>query len=36
MEIFQIIVSSGMAGWGYPIRTSGRSEYVMISLQKKG
>lgn len=35
-EGFQIIVSSGMAGWGYPIRTSGRSEYVMISLQKKG
>ncbi len=35
MESFQIIVSSGMAGWGYPIRTSGRSEYVMISLQRK-
>ena len=29
---FQVIVSSGMAGWGYPIRTGKHSEYVMIDL----
>lgn len=34
MEGFQVIVSSGMAGWGYTIRTSGRSEYVMISVKE--
>lgn len=30
----QAIVSSGMAGWGYPIRTSERCEYVMIDILK--
>ena len=29
---FQVIVSSGMAGWGYPIRTGKHSEYVVIDL----
>ncbi|MDO5425943.1 MAG: metallophosphoesterase [Eubacteriales bacterium] len=28
------IVSSGIAGWGLPIRTEGHSEYVVISLSK--
>lgn len=30
----QVIVSSGFAGWGYPLRTSGQSEYVMIDIEK--
>jgi len=29
----QAIVSSGMAGWGYPIRTGSHSEYVIIDIQ---
>ena len=28
----QTIVTSGMAGWGYPIRTGGHCEYVMIEV----
>lgn len=28
-----VIVSSGAAGWGFPIRTQGRCEYVVISLR---
>ena len=35
MEDYHIIVSSGMAGWGYPFRTSGHSEYVMVDIQGK-
>lgn len=31
---FNIIVSSGFSGWGYPIRTVGNSEYVVINLKK--
>lgn len=31
---YQIIVSSGIAGWGYPIRTGHHSEYVMVNLKK--
>ena len=31
---FNIIVSSGIAGWGYPIRTGGHSEYVIIDIKK--
>jgi hypothetical protein len=27
-----VIVSSGIAGWGYPIRTGGHSEYVIINV----
>lgn len=30
---FQVIVSSGIAGWGYPIRTSGNSEYLVLSIK---
>lgn len=29
----QVIVSSGIAGWGYPLRTGSQSEYVMIHIQ---
>ncbi|MDD2957504.1 MAG: metallophosphoesterase [Lachnospiraceae bacterium] len=29
----QVIVSSGVAGWGYPIRTEGHCEYVVINLK---
>lgn len=29
------IVSSGMAGWGYPIRTEKHSEYVVIDVKEK-
>lgn len=29
---FQVIVSSGIAGWGYPLRTGKHSEYVMIKI----
>lgn len=32
MGTYQIIVSSGIAGWGFPIRTEGRSEWVLITL----
>ncbi|MCI8609585.1 MAG: metallophosphoesterase [Firmicutes bacterium] len=28
-----IIVSSGVAGWGFPIRTEGHCEYVMLQIQ---
>ncbi len=31
---FTVIVSSGIAGWGYPIRTGGHSEYVIIDIKK--
>jgi hypothetical protein len=27
-----IIVTSGIAGWGYPIRTGGHCEYVIINV----
>jgi len=29
------IVSSGLAGWGYPIRTQKNSEYVIIDIQRE-
>lgn len=35
MEHMQVIVSSGIAGWGYAIRTGSHSEYVIIDLQKQ-
>ena len=31
----QFIVSSGIAGWGYPIRTGSKSEYVIIDIFHK-
>lgn len=30
-----VLVSSGFAGWGFPIRTQGVSEYVTVDLLKK-
>lgn len=30
-----VIVSSGFAGWGFPIRTQGVSEYVVVDLKAK-
>lgn len=33
-EGFKSIVTSGIAGWAYPIRTEGHSEYIVINLQK--
>lgn len=35
MEHMQVIVSSGIAGWGYAIRTGSHSEYVIIDLKKQ-
>ncbi len=32
---FNVIVSSGFSGWGYPIRTAGHSEYVVINIFPK-
>lgn len=31
----QVIVSSGIGGWGYPLRTGSHSEYVIIDIMKK-
>ncbi len=31
---FHSVVSSGIAGWGYAIRTGGHSEYVIIDVEK--
>ncbi len=28
-----VIVSSGMTGWGFPVRTQGRCEYVTVSIK---
>ena len=30
---YQIIVSSGIAGWGYPIRTGSHSEFVVVDVK---
>lgn len=35
LDSFDIVVSSGISGWGYPIRTSEQSEYVVINILKK-
>ena len=29
-----VIVSSGMAGWGYPVRTGKHCEYVVVHIRK--
>ena len=29
---FNAVVTSGIAGWGYPIRTEGHSEYVVLNI----
>lgn len=31
----ELIVSSGIAGWGYPLRTGKHSEYVIVHIQGK-
>lgn len=31
---YQVIVTSGMAGWGYPIRTGSHSEYVIVDVKR--
>ena len=30
-----VVVSSGVAGWGFPIRTEKQCEYVVIHLKKE-
>lgn len=32
----QVIVSSGVAGWGYPIRTQEHCEYVVVDITSRG
>lgn len=34
LNYMQVIVSSGIAGWGYPLRTGSHSEYVIIDIKK--
>lgn len=29
----EVIVSSGAAGWGFPVKTEGKSEYVVVNLR---
>lgn len=31
-----LIVSSGVAGWGFPVRTQGKSEYVVVHVKAGG
>lgn len=33
VEGMQAVVTSGVSGWGYPVRTQGHSEYVLITIQ---
>lgn len=33
LDYLQVIVSSGISGWGFPIRTQAHSEYVMIDIK---
>lgn len=35
MSHMQVIVSSGIAGWGYPLRTGSQSEYVIVDILKQ-
>lgn len=35
LDHLQVIVTSGIAGWGYPIRTQQHSEYVIIEVHGK-
>lgn len=32
----ELIVSSGIAGWGYPLRTGKHSEYVIVHIRRSG
>ena len=34
IDKYQIIVSSGIGGWGYPIRTGSHSEYVVVDVKR--
>jgi len=34
-DYLQLIVSSGIGGWGYPIRTGSQSEYLIIDIVEK-
>lgn len=34
MDGSKVIVSSGVTGWGFPVRTQGRCEYVVVHLKK--
>jgi predicted MPP superfamily phosphohydrolase len=31
---YQVIVSSGISGWGYPLRTGSHSEYVVVDVKE--
>lgn len=33
MDHLQVIVSAGISGWGFPVRTEEHSEYVMINVK---
>lgn len=35
LEHLQVIVTSGIGGWGYPVRTGHHSEYVVIDIEKR-
>ncbi|MFQ6875862.1 MAG: metallophosphoesterase, partial [Coprobacillus cateniformis] len=35
MSNMTVIVSSGIAGWGYPLRTGSHSEYVIVDIVKE-
>ncbi|MDD3225003.1 MAG: metallophosphoesterase [Clostridium sp.] len=35
IDNYQIIVTSGIGGWGYPIRTGSHSEYVIVNVKNK-
>ena len=35
MDNFQAIVSSGIIGWGFPVRTERNSEYVIINIERE-
>ena len=32
---YEVIVSSGISGWNYPIRTGSKSEYLIIDIKKE-
>lgn len=34
MDGSKVIVSSGVTGWGFPVRTQGRCEYVVVHLKR--
>ena len=32
---YEVIVSSGISGWNYPIRTGSKSEYLIVDIKNK-